>query len=295
MSSDVADPAPRARINWRRPMIFCLIAYVLLCLGCAAYQRRMIYFPPVFTVDQTEELGASEGLQRWRSASGEPFGWKRLSPSQPAHGQVLILHGNAGTAVGCGHYAAVIQKASPLDVFIAEYPGYADCPGAPCEKTLYAAAEQGLASLSNQCPIYVVGESLGTGVAAHLAGKYPERVAGLVMLAPYPSLVAVGQAHMPFLPVTLLLRDRFPAEKNLRQYHGPVAVLVAGRDTVVPAKFGRRLYDNYAGPKKLWEFPEGDHGTIILQPPEVWAQILDFVGKPPVKAATNQTAAVVSR
>ena len=122
-----------------------------------------------------------------------------------------------------------------------------------------------------------MGESLGTGVAAYLAGTHPDKVAGVVLLGAYNRLTDVAQAHMPLLPVHLLLVDRFPSEDYLRNYHGPVGVLVAGQDQVVPEKFGRRLYDGYAGPKRLWEFPFGDHGTVMVQPPKVWEQIILFL------------------
>ena len=62
----------------------------------------------------------------------------------------------------------------------------------------------------------------------------------------------------------------------LRSYHGAVAMLVGGRDNVVPEKFGRRLYDAYNGPKRLWEFPEDNHGNVMFQSPEMWRQIIDF-------------------
>ena len=121
-----------------------------------------------------------------------------------------------------------------------------------------------------------MGESLGTGVAAYLAGKYPEDVSGVALLGPYNKLAAVGQSHMVVLTVGLLLFDRFNSEKNLRTYQGPVALLVGGRDRVIPERFGRRLYDSFQGPKRLWEFPEADHGDVMMQPPEIWKQIVDF-------------------
>jgi len=62
----------------------------------------------------------------------------------------------------------------------------------------------------------------------------------------------------------------------LSTYRGPVAMLVAGDDTVVPERFGRRLYEAYNGPKRLWEFPGGNHGTVMTQPSEIWRQIIDF-------------------
>ena len=158
-----------------------------------------------------------------------------------------------------------------------EYPGYADRTGAPTEKSLEIAAAEALQSLGTNSPIYLLGESLGTGVATWLAGAHADRVAGVVLLAPFNSLTDVAQAHMPILPVHLILVDRFPSEKYLHTYHGPMAVLVGGEDQVVPEKFGRCLYDRYDGPKRLWEFPNLNHGTVMDQPQAVWGQIFAFL------------------
>ena len=253
-----------------------MICYLVVCIGCASFQRHLIYFPPSCKPTEVEQSAASQNLTRWTSPTSEPIGWKRLSPVQPAQGQVLITHGNACCAFECGHYADAIQQTGAFDVFILEYPGYENRPGSPSERSLYAAADEALQLLPTNRPTYLVGESLGTGVATYLAGKHPTEIAGVVLLAPYNSLVSVGQAHMVILPVSLILRDRFPSEKHLRTYHGPVAMLVGGQDNVVPEKFGRRLYDSYNGPKRLWEFPEGDHGTVMLQPPAIWKQIIEF-------------------
>jgi hypothetical protein len=267
---------PTLRKRFLRTSLLCAALYLLACIGCASFQRRFIYFPPVFTSEQVNEFAKSERLERWNSPSGKPIGWKRLSTTRPALGQVLITHGNAGCAFQCGHYADVIQQAAPLDVFIVEFPGYADRPGAPSERTLDDSADEAFQLLAANGPVYLVGESLGTGVAAYLAGRYPGKAAGAVLLAPYNRLADVAQAHMFLFPVRLLLFDRFPAEDYLRHYHGPVAVLVAGQDQVIPERFGRRLYESYAGPKRLWEFPKGDHGTVMTQPPELWKEIAAF-------------------
>lgn len=259
-----------------RLIVYCAALYLLLCIGCASFQRKLIYFPPRSSPQQIEAYTAWHKLERWKSPSGEPIGWKRLSAVQPSQGQVLIMHGNAGCAFQCDHYADVIQQAAPLDVFIVEYPGYENRPGNPSETGLDAAAEEAFRLLETNRPIYLLGESLGTGVATYLAGKHSNEVAGIVLLGAYNHLSAVAQAHMRILPVTLLLCDRFPSDHYLRTYHGPVAILVAGEDTVVPERFGKRLYDSYDGPKRLWEFPEGNHGTVMMQPPETWKQIIEF-------------------
>lgn len=200
-----------------------------------------------------------------------------MSAVQPSQGQVLITHGNACCAFECGHFAEAVQQVGAFDVYIVEYPGYENRPGSPSEQSIYAASDAALQLLPTNHATYVVGESLGTGVAAYLAGKHPADIAGVVLFAPYNSLVDVGQAHMMILPVSLLLRDRYPSEEHLRTYHGPVAMLTGGHDWVVPEKFGLRLYDSYDGPKRLWEFPKGNHGTVMIQPLEIWKQIVDFL------------------
>ncbi len=264
----------KACLRWLK---ICAVIYLILCIGCASFQRRLIYFPPSVNSAEVEREAASQNLTRWTDARGQPVGWKRLSPVQPALGQVLITHGNACCAFECSQFADAIQQAAPLDVYLVEYPGYENRPGSPTERSLYAAADEALELLPTNRPTYLVGESLGTGVATYLAGKHSNQVAGVVLLAPFNSLVSVGQAHMKILPVGLILADRFPSQEHLRTYQGPIAVLVGGRDPVVPERFGRRLYDGYQGPKRLWEFPEGDHGTVMLQPLEIWKQILDFL------------------
>jgi len=258
-------------------VLLCVMAYLALCIGCASLQRRMIYFPPACNPTEVEQYAASQNLTRWTSPTGKPIGWKRMSPAQPSQGQVLITHGNACCAFECGQFADAVQQAGAFDVYLLEYPGYENRPGSPSEQAIYAAADEALQLLPTNHATYLVGESLGTGVAAYLAGKHPGEITGVVLFAPYNSLVDVGQFHMPILPVGLLLRDRYPSEEHLRTYHGPVAMLTGGYDCVVPEKFGRRLYDSYSGPKRLWEFPEGNHGTVMLQPPEIWNQIVQFL------------------
>ena len=254
-----------------------LVLYVLLCTACASFQRRLIYFPPKYGSDQVDAFARSSGLERWRDSAGRAIGMWRPSAQRPAEGRILIVYGNGSCATACAHYADVIQRVAPFDVYILEYPGYADRPGSPSERNLFHAAGEAFQMLAASGPVYVVGESLGTGVAAYLAGSYPDRVAGIALLGAYNRLTDVAQVHMPFLPVHLLLVDRFPSEDYLRHFRGPVAVLVAGRDRVVPEKFGRRLYDKYDGPKRLWDFPLDDHDTLMMRSPAVWDQVIQFL------------------
>lgn len=236
----------------------------------------MIYYPPKFTSQKVDELAGSAGLERWKNAAGESIGMKRMSSGQPAAGQMLIVYGNGSCATGCARYADAIQKTAAFDVFILEYPGYADRPGSPSQNSLFRAADEAVQLLPPNAPVYLLGESLGTGVAAYLAGTYPGKIAGVILLSPYNRLTDVAQYHMPVLPVHLILVDRFPSQDYLRNYHGPVGIVVDGKDKIVPEKFGLRLHDRYAGPKRLWEFPDGGHASITKPPEIFWKEVVDF-------------------
>jgi len=89
-------------------------------------------------------------------------------------------------------------------------------------------------------------------------------------------LASVAQAKMPFLPAWLLLWDRFDPEDWLKDYHGPVKIVLAGADEIIPTRFGRRLFDSYTGPKTLQIVPGAHHNDVAAQPPEWWQETFSF-------------------
>jgi len=277
--ADMEQSAKKSSLPVRLVKMLLLIivgSYLVICGVIAVFQRSLLYFPAVYTPAQVDQMARSARLERWTNSAGTPIGFKRLSPKQPAAGAVLVAYGNGSTATGSGHYADDIQAAAPFDVFILEYPGYEDRPGSPTRTALFEAAEEAFQQLPTPQPVYLVGESLGSGVVSWLAGKHPDRVSGMVLISPYNRITSVAQGHYPYLPVRLLMVDRFSPEDYLKQFRGKVGITVDGKDTVVPEKFGRRLYDSYAGPKKLWAFPDGGHCQIQVPAAAFWSEVIGF-------------------
>ena len=192
-------------------------------------------------------------------------------------GSVLVVHGNAGSALDRQYFAQPIHEAASVDVYILEYPGYGSRDGSPGLQSFLAAADEAFDVLPTSGPIYVVGESLGAGVAAHVARAQREKVAGLVLFMPFDNLVAVAQSKMPILPVSLLLRDAFAPDVWLSDYRGPVKFVLAEADEVIPSRFGRRLYDNYGGPKNLQVIAGARHNDGADQPPGWWKMTFLFL------------------
>jgi hypothetical protein len=189
---------------------------------------------------------------------------------------VLITHGNGGCAIDRADFAEPLRVLAGMNIFILEYPGFGDRAGVPSEGSLFKAAEDAFQSLPRTAPIYLLGESLGTGVAAHLAGTQSNEVSGVLLFAPYNSLVDVAQHHVRILPARWLMHDYFESEKYFQHYHGPLAIFVGGKDAVVPQKFGRRLFKSFDGPKRLWEIPEAGHNTIHAHSGELWSEVIAF-------------------
>ena len=59
-------------------------------------------------------------------------------------------------------------------------------------------------------------------------------------------------------------------------FRGPVKVVIAERDEVIPAKFGRRLFESYAGPKSLEVIEGANHNDVSEQPPDWWRKVFEF-------------------
>lgn len=251
-------------------------AYFGICLLVFVCQRQILYHPVIRSPAQVDQLARAAHMERWTNAAGQSIGLKRLCTSQPAEGAVLMLYGNGDTAVRCADFADVLQQTAPLDFYVLEYPGYEDRPGPSTRETLLSAATEAIQCIDTRRPIYLIGESLGSGPASYLAGRFPDKVTGIMLLSPFNHLADVAQSHYPFLPARYLLQDDFYSAQYLQTYHGLVGIMIDGRDTMVPARFGRRLYDGFTGTKRLWVYPDCNHVELGESPEIFWKSVVEF-------------------
>ncbi|HEY5044125.1 MAG TPA: alpha/beta hydrolase [Verrucomicrobiae bacterium] len=256
-------------------MITAATAYIFFCACGCALQRKLLYFPTKILAAAVVQAAAEHGFGPWKNSAGQIIGWKILA-SGMATGSVLIVHGNAGCAIGRGYLAQPIHDAESVDVFVLEYPGYGAREGSPSKKSFDAAAEEAFQLLSTNLPKYVVSESIGAGVACELAKNLPSEVAGLALFVPYHDLASVAQRHFWFLPAGFLLRDRFNPAECLRSYYGPVKFVMAGADEIIGPASGLRLADGYGGPKELQVIPGAHHNDVSGQPADWWREVFSF-------------------
>jgi hypothetical protein len=249
---------------------------VLAFLG----QRRMLYFPERHDMEAAIREAGRIGLRPWL-AGGRFLGWRSPHPSGRARLRVVVLHGNAGAAVHRAYFRDAFQApglAVPADVYLAEYPGYGPRAGAPSERALVDSALEAVreARRDGPGPVVLVGESLGSGVAALAAAEAPAAVDALLLVTPLASVPAVARRHYGAAP-RWLVRDRFSTEEALPAYPGPVGFLVAGRDEVVFPDLGLALFEARRGPKRLWVDPGAGHNTLDFDPRLLrWGEMLAF-------------------
>ncbi len=253
-------------------------AALLLLLWLA--QRRLLYFPTRSDRASAERRARSLGLEPW--IDGETLlGWRARNPGG-ARGRLVVLHGNAGSALDRTYFVDAFSSAAPdlpLDVYLLEYPGYGPRPGTPSEEALVAAARQAFAAARRDGPgpVLVAGESLGSGVAALAAAEAPAEVDGLLLVTPLASVAAVASRHYPMVPA-FLLRDTYRADRALPRYARRAAFLVAGRDEVVFADLGRALFDAYPGSKRLWVQEGATHNGLDWRPGLArWREMVGFL------------------
>jgi pimeloyl-ACP methyl ester carboxylesterase len=160
------------------------------------------------------------------------------------------------------------------------FEGYGGRPGGLGERRFVEDAKQTVrrAHEAFDGPLFLVGESLGCGVAAAVAADPAIPAEGLVMITPWDSLPAVAQALYWHLPIQRLVRDKYDNVRNLRAYEKPVAVLLAECDEIIPRKNSMRLYESLAVAKRLWVFAGAGHNSWPIGPNEQWwREVMDFV------------------
>jgi len=241
--------------------------------GVWHFQDRLIYFPgsdpgpPVgrwenMTVDTDDGLSLSSWI---REGSGHV---------------VVVFPGNAGNRAGRLPIGSALAEEGHC-VVLTEYRGYGGNSGRPTEADLIADGCAVVRAAKERCPeaedVVYYGESLGAAVAIAVAAEEPP--AALILGSPFTSLTDVGRVHYPWLPVELLLHDRYPSLTRIRRgdLRGIPALVVAGTsDRVVPIDESRAVAEALGA--TMIEVEGADHNDARLRSgPAVMAEIREFI------------------
>jgi fermentation-respiration switch protein FrsA (DUF1100 family) len=243
-----------------------LVGVVVLALLLAALwlgQRRLIYFPDRAAPHpdprvRDAALHTSDGLELAAWLVPATRGDRRLA--------VLVAPGNAGNRGDRLVLATALADAG-FTVLLLDYRGYGGNPGSPSEAGLARDVRAGRAYLTGSAGyppdrIIYFGESLGAAVVAELATEHPP--GGLLLRSPFVDLATAGREHYPWLPVRLMLRDRFPVASHVARVPVPTTVIYGTADSVIPPRQSRTVADRAAGPVRVVVVDGADHNDPAL-------------------------------
>lgn len=260
--------------------------YLLFVVLYAVKQRSLIYYPTTVPIEQARQMAAALGGAPWLSSDGRWQGWKietGAASTDDYRSRALVFHGNAGMALNRSYYAELLsgfETSGPWEVYVFEYPGYGPREGAPGEDAFTAAAVDAVDELLalNPDPVLIIGESIGSGVASELVRQRPDAVTVLLLITPFDSMVNLARHHMPFLPVGLLLRDRYNNREALSGFDKPLIVVTAGQDRIVPAALAEPLLEQHSGPSLHKVQAAAGHNSLHFNPGQSpWSVIDEFL------------------
>ena len=277
-------PRRRSGLRW---MLIGLVGvaalYVAVCLALFLLQRSLIYFPqprhaPPGTPLLTFAVDGREVLATTREREGE---------------RALVYFGGNSEDVSSSllGLAGLFPEHA---VYLLHYPGYGGAPGRPSEAAIMADAFALFDRVVARHPrVTVIGRSLGSGVAVQVASARP--VERLVLVAPYDSLEGVAESRFPWIPVDLILQDKFDSARHAGRIQAPTLVIAVENDKVIPRASTDRLLARFPpGRATLGVVVGAEHNFRDTHPDYV--RLLRGLGDaPPAGPASSSPASAASR
>jgi uncharacterized protein len=257
-----------------------LAVYLVLVAALWAFQRTLLYLPDRSPVDPVASGVPEMSVVRLHTADGLTlFAWYRAA--EEGRPTIAYLHGNGGHVGYRGDRIQPLLDAG-LGLLMVEYRGYGGNPGQPTEQGLQEDARAAMAFLQahgvsvGRTVLY--GESLGGAIAVAIAAEQAAAgrpLAAVVLEAPVSSVTDVAAHHYPWVPVRLLLKDRFEAAARVGSIAAPLLVVHGEADRVVPVRFGRALFAAAVEPKQaVWLDGAGHEDLVQFGLQQI---VLDFI------------------
>lgn len=253
-------------------IIAAIIAIVLVIVW--SIQRSMIYYPDTSELPAADEvLEGGEDITLQTSDGLELSAWFAPATAQADERDmaVLMAPGNGGNRQNRVGLAQHLQDQG-FAVLLMDYRGYSTNPGSPSEDGLLRDGRAAVDALEAQdySPDQIIyfGESLGGAVIAALLSER-EPPAAAIFRSPFSELADVASHHYPYLPVRVVLRDRFPVSDHVRHTEVPVTVIRAEHDTVVPAHLSAEVAMAASNLVEEHVIEAADHNDPVMFGPEI--------------------------
>ena len=224
-----------------------LVIYFIILLSISLLQRKLLYYPKVNNYSDGYKLNHDIDVVNINSEDNL-IGWHHKKGSN--NKTILFLHGNAGTLENRIYKLNEFYNLN-LNYLIFAYRGYSGNGGKPTERGIYYDANEAIKWLKSngvkEKNIVIYGESLGTGVATHLSQN--KKFAGVILETPFTSMIDAAKKFYPYIPVGLLLKDKFENKNKIKNIKSPILIMHGEKDQIVPFEMGRKMFEIANEPK----------------------------------------------
>ena len=213
------------------------------------YQGNLLYHPNENNYSDDKITVDIKKVKIRTSDNIELLGWYH-EKNLKDHKTLVYFHGNAGSLENRIHKLNHFQDMN-INFLIIAWRGFSGNNGKPTEQGLY---EDGKSAINwlvkkgiDEKNLILYGESLGTGVATHLAQN--KNYAGIILETPFTSMIDAAKTFYPYIPVNLLLKDKFENYKKIVNINSPILVMHGEEDQIVPFSMGKKIYEIANKPK----------------------------------------------
>jgi hypothetical protein len=235
-----------------------LVLYLLVLIFIYINQRNLLYHPTENNyLDDKIEFNHEEVLIETEK-NIKLKSWL-IKKDFKKFKTLIFFHGNAGNLFNRVHKLNELNKLD-INILIISWRGFSGNSGKPTEKNLYYDAKMSIKWLNNlginNNKIILYGESLGTGVAVELGQK--DNFNSIILESPFTSIAKAAKIYYPYLPINLLLKDRYDSIDKINKITNPVLIMHGMKDNIVPYEMGVELFQKANQPKYSY-FPENDN------------------------------------
>ena len=236
-----------------------ILVYFLILIFLYFYQRNLMYHPSENNYSNDQLTIQIEKVRVNTEDGIELLGWYHKKDID-RYKTILYFHGNAGSLENRIHKLNHFKEMD-VNFLIIAWRGFSGNKGKPSEKGLY---EDGRSAINwllkkgvNEENIIIYGESLGTGVATHLSQN--RKFAGIVLETPFTSMVDAAKKFYPYIPVSLLLKDKFNNKDKIKNVIVPVLIMHGESDQIIPFFMGKKIYEVANEPKYSYFTKHDNH------------------------------------
>ena len=186
---------------------------------------------------------------------------------------ILFFHGN-GEIVADYDEMGPLYNRRGINFMPVDYRGYGRSGGSPSVTSMMRDAHAIFGFVTNRLrekgftgPLVVMGRSLGSAPALELAAHYEEEIKGLIIesgfafAGPLLRLLGVDPGSIGFRE-----EEGFRNVDKIAGFHGPMLVIHAEHDHIIPFSDGVALFEACPSPEKRFlKIPGANHNDIFLR------------------------------